>query len=80
MASVILLCVRLGVRGSVSPIVCPLHSPMLGVQPRSHSPAFPSILSPTSLWVSLELGDAASGAGLDGLSDTELDRGSPPFS
>lgn len=45
----------------------------------SHRPPA-SIPSPTSLGVSLESGDTASGPGLDGLSDTELDRGSPPFS
>lgn len=62
--------------------VSPWTAPWWGLSP---DPAFqppppPSIPSPTWLWVSLELGDTASGMGLDGLSDTELDRGSPPFS
>ena len=39
-----------------------------------------SIPSLTSLWVSPESGDTASSPGLDGLSDTELDCESPPFS
>lgn len=54
----------------------------MGAQPQTPLPShhLPSTPSPTSLCVSLELGDTASGPGLDGLSDTELDRGSPPFS
>lgn len=65
-----------GGREAASATLCPLQ------QPGTHFPATasPSIPSPTLLWVLLELGNVANGSGLDGLSDTELDRGSVPFS
>lgn len=82
MAFVILLWVSLGMRGSVSHAVCPPGQPhgggsaqiLLSATPSPGSP------SPTLLWVSLALGDTGSAVGLDGLSDTEWGRGSPPFS
>lgn len=62
--------------------VFPWTAPRGGLSPDSafQPPPPPGSPSPTLLWVSLALGDTASGVGLDGISDTELGRGSPPFS
>lgn len=83
MALVTLLRVRLGGERLHQPHCAPPRTaPQWGLSP---DPAFqplppPSIPSLTSLWVSPESGDTASNPGLDGLSDTELDCESPPFS
>ena len=66
-----------GVRGCVSPAMPP---PQDSPDPTLQLPPTPGIPSPTLLWVSPESGDTDSGLGLGGLSDTELDRASPPFS
>lgn len=88
MALVILLRVRLGRGGGGGER---LHQPHCAPPGQPHSggsaqtPLFqplppPSIPSLTSLCVSPESGDTANSPGLDGLSDTELDCESPPFS